>query len=61
MYEYAQREYEFYDRPVEDATGTIDINIDANWGKGGRIYVKQSDPLPLSILAVIPSISVGGR
>lgn len=61
MYEYAQREYEFYDRPVEDATGTIDINIDANWGKGGRIYVRQSDPLPLSILAVIPSISVGGR
>ncbi|AWP32040.1 hypothetical protein B9D02_05365 [Pantoea vagans] len=61
MYEYAQREYEFYDRPVDDATGTIDINIDANWGKGGRIYVRQSDPLPLSILAVIPSISVGGR
>lgn len=61
MYEYAQREYEFYDRPVEDATGTIDVDIDANWGKGGRIYVKQSDPLPLSILAVIPSITVGGR
>ena len=61
MYEYAQREYEFYDRPVEDATGTIDINIDANWGKGGRIYVRQNDPLPLSILAVIPSVSAGGR
>jgi len=61
MFEYAQREYEFYDRPVEDATGTIDINIDANWSKGGHIYVRQSDPLPLSILAVIPSISVGGR
>lgn len=61
MYEYAQREYEFYDRPVDDATGTIDINIDSNWSKGGRIYVRQSDPLPLSILAVIPSISVGGR
>ncbi|MGL3999851.1 hypothetical protein ACR3LR_08530 [Pantoea eucalypti] len=61
MYEYAQREYEFYDRPVDDATGTIDINIDANWSKGGRVYVRQSDPLPLSILAVIPSISVGGR
>ncbi len=33
LYEYAQREYEFYDNPVEDATGTIDISIDANWGK----------------------------
>lgn len=61
LYEYAQREYEFYDNPVEDATGTIDISIDANWGKGGRVYVRQEDPLPLSILAVIPSVSVGGR
>lgn len=61
MYEYAQREYEFYDKPVDDTTGTIDISIDANWGKGGRIYVRQSDPLPLSILAVIPSVTVGGR
>ncbi|EFM18634.1 hypothetical protein [Pantoea sp. aB] len=61
LYEYAQREYEFYDKPVDEATGVIDINIDANWSKGGRVYVQQRDPLPLSVLAIIPSISVGGR
>lgn len=61
LYEYAQREFEFYDQPVNDATGVIDINIDANWSKGGRVYVQQRDPLPLSVLAIIPSVSVGGR
>lgn len=61
LYEYPQREFEFYDQHVEDATGVIDLSIDANWSKGGRVYVRQSDPLPLSVLAVIPSVTVGGR
>lgn len=61
LYEYAQREYEFYDKPVDEATGVIEINIDANWSKGGRVYVQQRDPLPLSVLAIIPAVSVGGR
>lgn len=61
LYEYPQREFEFYDQPVDDATGTVDLAIDANWSKGGRVYIRQSDPLPLSILAIIPNITVGGR
>lgn len=61
LYEYPQREFEFYDQHVEDATGVIDLSIDASWSKGGRVYVRQTDPLPLSVLAVIPSITVGGR
>lgn len=61
LYEYPQREFEFYDQHVEDATGIIELSIDANWSKGGRVYVRQSDPLPLSVLAVIPSVTVGGR
>lgn len=61
LFEYPQREFEFYDQHVEDATGVIDLSINANWSKGGRVYVRQSDPLPLSVLAVIPSVTVGGR
>ncbi len=61
LFEYPQREFEFYDQHVEDATGIIELSIDANWSKGGRVYVRQSDPLPLSVLAVIPSVTVGGR
>ncbi|WP_339053861.1 hypothetical protein [Arsenophonus endosymbiont of Crataerina pallida] len=60
LYEYAQREFEFYDNPVDDATGIVEINLDATWSKNGRVYVRQTDPLPLSILAVIPRLDVGG-
>ena len=60
LYQYAQREFEFYDNPVNNATAVVQIPIESTWDKNGRFYVKQSDPLPLSVLAVIPRISVGG-
>ncbi|EPG9948161.1 hypothetical protein WJF66_002594 [Klebsiella aerogenes] len=59
-YEYPQREFEFYDDPVEDATGKVEVKLDSNWDKNGRIKIRQTDPLPLSVLAVIPRITVGG-
>lgn len=60
LYEYPQREFEFYDNPVDDATGVVEINLDAQWSKNGRVFIRQTDPLPLSILAVIPRLDVGG-
>ncbi|HCM7359892.1 TPA: hypothetical protein N3288_002351 [Klebsiella aerogenes] len=59
-YEYPQREFEFYDDPVEDATGKVEVKLDSNWEKNGRLKIRQTDPLPLSVLAVIPRITVGG-
>ncbi|WP_447885131.1 hypothetical protein [Serratia fonticola] len=61
FYEYAQRSDEFYDEPVDNATGTIEMLLDANWGKNGRVIIKQDDPLPMTILAVIPRVTVGGN
>lgn len=58
-YEYAQREFEFYDDPVEDATGKVEVKLDSIWEKNGRLKIRQTDPLPLSVLAVIPRITVG--
>lgn len=60
LYEYPQREYEFYDDPVADKTGLITVDLDAEWDKNGRLIISQSDPLPLSILSVIPKVTVGG-
>lgn len=60
LYEYPQREFEFYDGPVDDATGVVEVKLDANWDKNGRVYIRQTDPLPLSVLAVIPRVTVGG-
>ncbi|ENZ8582243.1 hypothetical protein ACHBE6_004454 [Klebsiella aerogenes] len=59
-YEYPQREFEFYDDPVEDATGKVELKLDSIWEKNGRLKIRQTDPLPLSVLAVIPRITVGG-
>lgn len=60
LYEYPQREFEFYDDPVEDATGVVEIKLDTDWSKNGRVYIRQTDPLALSVLAVLPRFTVGG-
>jgi len=59
-YEYPQREFEFYDDPVNDATGKVEIKLDSIWGKSSRVKIRQTDPLPVSVLAVIPRLTVGG-
>ncbi|MGE9805561.1 hypothetical protein ACQP3L_33840, partial [Escherichia coli] len=60
LYEYPQRQFEFYDNPVDDATGIVEINLDADWSKNGRVFIRQVDPLPLAVLSVIPRIDAGG-
>ena len=39
---------------------TADIRIEPDWNKGGAIRIEQRDPLPMTILAVIPDVSIGG-
>lgn len=58
---------EWQQRAVEDEyatmagiTGKVEISIKSSWNLGGRVHVRQRDPLPLSILAIIPSVTVGG-
>jgi hypothetical protein len=60
LVEYKQRSSENYDDSITLLTGIADIIIQANWNKNGRVFVRQSDPLPLSILAAIPEVTVGG-
>lgn len=49
-----------YDQPVEEETGTVKVNIVTGWTDGGRVLIRQANPLPASILAVIPEVQVGG-
>jgi len=42
------------------ATGTFEVLIPAAWDKNGTITVRQADPLPLAILALIPDVVIGG-
>jgi hypothetical protein len=56
------REEEGYDATVGLSTGTVSIVIRQEWNSNGRVFVRQVDPLPLSVLSIAPSgyIPVGG-
>lgn len=58
--EFKQRELENWDEPVALHTGPEEIRIQSTWNQNGRIFVRQTDPLPITILAAIPTIQVGG-
>lgn len=60
LYEFKQRNEEAYLDPVALLTGTATIPISSTWNNTGRVFVRQSDPLPLSILGIIPEVEVGG-
>ena len=54
------RETEKYDDPVALISGTKDMNVEGEWNTSGKIFIRQVDPLPLSVLAVVPSGKIGG-
>lgn len=60
LVEYKQRTTETYDAPVDLFTGIASIRIPSLWEPGGRIFIRQTDPLPLSILAAMPELDMGG-
>lgn len=46
--------------PLALVTGVAEMNITATWNSTGRFMVRQSDPLPLTILSAIPHGDIGG-
>ena len=43
-----------YDETPALTTGTKDVPITSTWNDGGRIVIRQVDPLPVTILALAP-------
>jgi hypothetical protein len=58
--EFKLRDDEGYDDPVDLTTGTIDINIKPEWNSSGKVFIRQVDPLPLSVLTILPTGYIGG-
>lgn len=48
------------DGPQPMTTGEIEVIIQAEWNSNGRVFIRQVDPVPLKILAVAPSVTIGG-
>ena len=42
-------------------TGDARILMDTGWEQNGRIYIKQSKPLPMEILAITPQLDAGRK
>lgn len=57
-YELKQRDNEAYNEPVALKTGVVEILPAGSWGTQGRVFLQQRDPLPVSILSIMPEISV---
>ena len=60
LVEVTQRRTENYGAATDLISGILDENIPCGWDKKGRIFVRQDNPLPVSILAIIPQAEVGG-
>jgi len=58
--EFKQRAYEPYGTATSLKTGDIKVTMPSTWASEGTIFFRQDDPLPMTLLAVIPEVSVGG-
>lgn len=49
------RNDESYDVPISLATEKFDVPIEGNWNDHGRVFIRQVDPLPLTVLGIYPA------
>jgi hypothetical protein len=59
LVEYKQRDTEAWDEAIQLYTGDIRITPHWDWSTSGRVWIKQFDPLPMTILAIMPDVTVG--
>lgn len=59
LVEYKQRATEAWNEAIAMYTGDIKITPQWDWNTGGTMWVKQFDPLPMTVLALMPDLTVG--
>ena len=60
LVEAKQRTTESYGAPPVLKSEEIEIMTTADWNDSGQLAVRQSDPLPLTVVSVTMELSVGG-
>jgi len=55
LIEFKVRNEEGYDAPVSLVTGSMEVTIDGEYNDNGRVFFRQTDPLPFTILSLQPS------
>lgn len=59
LVEYKQRSTEAWNEAIRLYTGDVPITTPWDWNTNGRTVVRQFDPLPMSILALMPDVKIG--
>jgi hypothetical protein len=59
LVEAKQRTTEVYGSPPELKSEEIQILLTPSWADSGQVYVRQSDPLPLTIVSMTLEVAVG--
>lgn len=60
LVEYKQRTTEPYGSPPSLKSDELLIVMTPSWGAGGQVYIRQSDPLPLTLVGLTLEVSIGG-
>jgi hypothetical protein len=59
LVEVKQRSTETLGSPIQPYSGDWQVTIPTEWNRGGRLFIRQSYPLPCTVLAIVPEVSVG--
>lgn len=54
MYESKVRNSETMDQPIDLRIEPISVKIQAHWNSNGRVFIRNTDPIPLEIIAIAP-------
>ena len=54
LFELKIRNTESYQDPVALLTGKDDVKIQSRWDRNGRVFIRQIEPLPMTVLAIAP-------
>lgn len=49
-----------FEDAVDEHTGHVEVALSTSWNEHGRVFVRQSDPLPLTILGIMPNALTEG-
>lgn len=60
LHEYIPETPTQYDQPLAEKTGIIEMPIAATYNESGSFLIRQKDPLPATILSLIPAGNLGG-
>lgn len=48
-----------YDRPIPARNTIFEVGTNNDWSNQGRIYIRQPDPLPLTVTCITPEVVLG--